>query len=144
MVDGVTQIGQHQVVVLDLGLADGIEAGHVLAVFKAGETISDEIAEPPAFDPVVGRRHLELDPEKQGGFHGALQAADDGVATVWNYFTHFVGRMSGKTQEFRTVQLPDERAGTVMVFRPFDRLSYALVMDASRAMHVYDAVRSPD
>jgi hypothetical protein len=42
-----------------------------------------------------------------------------------------------------SVQLPELRAGTVMVFRPFDRVSYALVMQATRAMHLLDAVKNP-
>lgn len=41
------------------------------------------------------------------------------------------------------VQLPRERAGTIMVFRVFDRVSYALVMDATRAIHLHDAVTNP-
>ena len=39
--------------------------------------------------------------------------------------------------------LPNERAGVVMVFRPFERVSYALVMEAHRAMHVRDIVTNP-
>jgi hypothetical protein len=30
-----------------------------------------------------------------------------------------------------------------MVFRPFERVSYALVMQATRAMHLLDAVKNP-
>ncbi len=41
------------------------------------------------------------------------------------------------------VNLPDEIAGTLMVFRPFERVSYALVMKASQALHVLDKVRTP-
>ncbi|NOU21911.1 MAG: LysM peptidoglycan-binding domain-containing protein [Methyloglobulus sp.] len=41
------------------------------------------------------------------------------------------------------VKLPDEIAGTLMVFRPFDRVSYALVMKASQAIHVLDKVQTP-
>jgi hypothetical protein len=41
------------------------------------------------------------------------------------------------------VQLPRERAGTLMVFRIFDRVSYALVMDATRAIHLHDVVTNP-
>lgn len=41
------------------------------------------------------------------------------------------------------VRLPDEVAGTLMVFRPFERVSYALVMNASQALHVLDKVRTP-
>ena len=88
VLDGVTQIGQHDVVVLDLGAEQGMERGHVLAVYQTGETIEDP-----------------------------------------------------RTEE--QVKLPDERAGTLMVFRTFDRLSYALVMGATRTMHVLDTVRNP-
>lgn len=41
------------------------------------------------------------------------------------------------------VKLPDERAGIMMVFRTFERVSYALVMSASKTIHVTDVVRSP-
>ncbi len=86
--DGVSRIGQYQVVVLNRGARDGMEPGHVLAVHRAGETIRDPV-----------RR------EK--------------------------------------VTLPDERAGIVMVFRTFDRVSYALVMSATRSLRVLDRVRNP-
>ncbi|MGB5165766.1 MAG: LysM peptidoglycan-binding domain-containing protein [Woeseiaceae bacterium] len=41
------------------------------------------------------------------------------------------------------INLPDEEAGTVMVFKSYDRISYALVMEATQAIHVLDAVRNP-
>jgi hypothetical protein len=41
------------------------------------------------------------------------------------------------------VKLPDEHAGSLMVFRPFERISYALVMKASQAIHVLDKVQTP-
>lgn len=41
------------------------------------------------------------------------------------------------------VKLPDEIAGTLMVFRPFDRISYALVMKARQAIHVLDKIQTP-
>jgi hypothetical protein len=42
-----------------------------------------------------------------------------------------------------TYVAPYEQAGTVMVFRVFDRVSFALVMRATRAMHVLDTVAAP-
>jgi len=42
-----------------------------------------------------------------------------------------------------TIKLPDEQAGTLMIFRPFERISYALVMKASQAIHVLDKVQTP-
>ena len=41
------------------------------------------------------------------------------------------------------VKLPDEIAGSLMVFRPFERVSYALVMKSSQAIHVFDKVQTP-
>jgi len=42
-----------------------------------------------------------------------------------------------------TATLPNEKAGVLMVFRVFDRVSYALVMGANRALHRLDIVRTP-
>jgi hypothetical protein len=41
------------------------------------------------------------------------------------------------------VQLPDERYGLAFVFRVFDRVSYALVMNMSRPVSPRDVVRNP-
>jgi hypothetical protein len=90
VVDGVTQIGQHQIVVLNIGTRDGAQPGHVLAVHQRGHKVHDAY---------------------------------------------------GKRQE--DVTLPDERAGAVLIFRLFDRVSYALVMSAERAMHLGDIVTNP-
>ena len=88
VVDGVSQIGQHSVVVLSRGRNDGVELGHVLEVRQVP---------PPIDDPVTRQR----------------------------------------------LQPPSNPAGTVMVFRLFERVSYALVMSASRPMHLLDEVVTP-
>lgn len=85
---GVTQIGQLDVVTLNKGARDGLQEGHVLAIYKTGETVRD--------------------------------------------------RVTGDT-----VKIPDERAGLLMVFRTYDKLSYGLVLQASRALAVMDKVRNP-
>ncbi|MEZ5564239.1 MAG: LysM domain-containing protein [Gammaproteobacteria bacterium] len=76
VIDGVTQIGQYQVIVINRGERDGLAPGHVLSVWQAGNKVADR--------------------------------TDTGVFG-------------------RKVQLPDERAGTLMVFKTYDRMSYALV-----------------
>ncbi len=88
VVDGVSQIGQHSVVVLSRGQRDGLELGHVLQVRQV---------QAPIDDPVTRQR----------------------------------------------LRPPTEPAGTVMVFRLFERVSYALVMTATRPMHVLDEVTPP-
>ncbi|MCP5149389.1 MAG: LysM peptidoglycan-binding domain-containing protein [Ectothiorhodospiraceae bacterium] len=142
VVDGVTQIGQHQIVVLDLGTRDGIEVGHVMAVYQRGETVVDELV-PPKPPAVKGRTELELDPKRQGGFDGLVEAIDDYGVTLSNKLEKWGRQFNPAPEPHQLVKLPDERAGTLMVFRPFERVSYALVMEATRAMHVEDTVRSP-
>ncbi|MVW74044.1 LysM peptidoglycan-binding domain-containing protein [Pseudomonas xionganensis] len=41
------------------------------------------------------------------------------------------------------VKIPDERSGLLMVFRTYDKLSYALVLNASRQLAILDKVRNP-
>ena len=43
----------------------------------------------------------------------------------------------------RMYKLPDEETGLLMIFRVFDKVSYALIMDANRPVHIYDALRTP-
>lgn len=42
---GVTQIGTTDIVVLNKGLRDGLEIGHVLAIYQSGELVFDKVAE---------------------------------------------------------------------------------------------------
>ena len=43
----------------------------------------------------------------------------------------------------RFYKMPDEESGLLMVFRVFDKVSYALIMDSDRPIHLYDALRTP-
>ena len=100
VVDGVSLIGQYQVVVLNRGARNGLAPGDVLTVFQAGEVVRDRYA--------------------GGSFIGS-------------------SRITGGPK----VTLPDEAAGTIMVFKVYDRIGYALVMEATSDIHVLDAVRNP-
>ncbi len=53
-------------------------------------------------------------------------------------------KVRDKTSATReVVQLPDERNGYAMVFRSFDRVSYALIMQVNRGVVVGDKLASP-
>ena len=97
--DGVSLIGQFQVVAINRGARDGLSPGNVLAVFEAGATMSDTV--------------------RNGFQQGSL-----------GYFS-------------KKVKLPDERSGTFMVFKTFDRMSYGLIMEASDIIRVLDRVENP-
>ena len=45
--------------------------------------------------------------------------------------------------ERTTIKLPDERTGLLMVFRPFERLSYALVLEITNVVQAGDKVINP-
>jgi hypothetical protein len=92
VLNGVSQIGQRNIVVLDKGIRDGLNVGDLLNIYHSGAIIRDP-----------------------------YKLKDKSVA----------------------VKLPNEIAGSLMIFRLFDRVSYALVMDASQAIHVLDQVRTP-
>ncbi len=89
VVDGVSQIGQYSVVVIDRGTADGIETGHVLEIRKSGQ------------------------------------------ARTYR---------SGNGETFN---IPSEKEGLLMVFRTYPRVSFALVLNATRAIQLNDAVQGP-
>jgi LysM domain len=53
-------------------------------------------------------------------------------------------RIVDKTDEARTtIQLPDERNGLVMVFRPFEKVSYALILEITDSVKVGDRLVNP-
>ena len=60
------------------------------------------------------------------------------VLTVYQKGAKIKDRVKGGS-----VRLPDEPAGTVMVFKLFDEIGYGLVMEATQAIHIHDYVRNP-
>ena len=72
----------------------------------------------------------------RGNRHGLNEGS---VLSVWQdkEAVEEYGALKGK------IKLPEERAVHVMVVKAYDRLSYALVMEAERDMRVRDFVRNP-
>ncbi|MBV1908864.1 MAG: LysM peptidoglycan-binding domain-containing protein [Kangiellaceae bacterium] len=62
---------------------------------------------------------------------------DDEDVSTWDKIKESV------TNEKQKVTLPDERAGQLMVFRTFDKVSLALVLKATRVIHTLDKVKTP-
>jgi hypothetical protein len=78
--------------------------------------------------------------ERHGLTPGTVLAVDqrgEVVQDVWKR------RPFGKEAMGENIELPYERAGTLMVFKVFNRVSYALVIGARAPMQVADRVYSP-
>ena len=90
VVDGVSQIGQYSIVVIDRGTADGLEIGHVLEIRRSRKAI---------------------------------------------IFTN-------NTNE--TINIPNEKEGLLIIFHPYERVSFGAVLNATRAIQLNDAVQSPN
>jgi hypothetical protein len=71
------------------------------------------------------------------GYEDGMRVGD--VLAVYQAGVPTVDPLTG-----RTVKLPDERAGLLMLFRLFGRVSYGLVMETQREMRLYDVVTNPD
>lgn len=67
----------------------------------------------------------------------------DGIETGHVLAVEQLGETIGDPVTQELLRLPGEDAGWLMVFRVYDRVSYALVMHASRSLAVGDRVHSP-
>jgi hypothetical protein len=132
---GVSELGQYQVVTLNRGARDGIEVGHVLASYHRGETIGRAGRSAGDFYSGTSRWLTGLDIRRNPVVPEPPATA--ATATVDGKVVATADSASGP------IKLPDERNGLVFVFRVFDKLSYALVMRASRPIYVGDVVQTP-
>lgn len=64
--------------------------------------------------------------------------AEGNVLAVYKTGETVRDRVTGES-----VKIPDERSGLLMVFRTYEKLSYGLVLAASRQLAVMDKVRNP-
>jgi hypothetical protein len=136
VLNGVSQIGQYDVVVLNRGAREGVEVGHVFEVYRGLELRRD---------PVQARRSgwnwRNESPADTSFWFGDWEI--DG----WNRDRPDPNaplplhrRTSRPSAEYIE---PDSRSGVVMVFRVFPKVSFALVMRANKAMHVGEIVATP-
>lgn len=87
----VSEVGPQSVVVINKGSREGLEVGHVLALYRNRPTVTPATA----------------------------------------------------TNSAERIKLPLERYGVALIFRVFDKVSYALVMNTSQPVNVLDVARTP-
>ncbi len=134
---GVTQIGQYAVVVLDRGSQQGVKPGMVFAIYRGGETRRDPVRN--RSNQWNWRNQSPLDSAFWYGDHHATGWSRRQPTTDPQIPLHVEARRL--TEEYL---VPDQIVGNAMVFRTFDRLSFALIMSATHAMQVGALVGAPD
>lgn len=90
---GVSQGGQNTVITINKGARDGLENGHVLAIYRQGETLTEK-----------GKGYFAKDVK---------------------------------------YNLPNTRYALLFVFRTFEKVSYALVLQTSLPVSLLDKVQNP-
>ena len=114
------EVGRGWVVTIDRGQVDGMDIGTVLAIYRG-------------VAPIVDPR-----PSNEPERIMALPRLEEPQPTPVNYpeQTRFY-------QPKQFLSIPDERTGLVFVFRVFERVSYALVLNTTDPVNVGDFVRKP-
>jgi hypothetical protein len=91
ILDNISQVGQYQTVVINLGLRDDVAVGNILQVDRPGKVIIDRNEEEPDF----------------------------------------------------MVKLPDERNGIIMIVKAYEKMSFALIMEANTPIKMGNMVHTP-
>ena len=140
---GVAQIGQHQVVVLNVGENKGVEPGNVLGIFQDNFKVKDTIG------PNQPKKLAEQDADRIEFEREDSNFVDQELSKLVNGIRNMIKKLDRKFPEFanrktksETISLPQEYVGVVLVFRTFEKISYALVMEVNGPVHVLDTVRN--
>jgi hypothetical protein len=166
----VSDAGPFATVVINKGNKDGLEEGHVLAVYQKGRTVKPEPGKPMENDWRYSDKACIKDGEKLSfdQFYdpkAKLEPCDKkkteprhevrysdigclkpGVKISFDQFFNpkDVYKLHCRPEKRNSeVTLPDSRTGLIFVYRVFDRISYALIMNANRPVHLLDVVKNP-
>jgi hypothetical protein len=122
------ETGPLGIVALSKGSKDGLEVGHVLAIYRSQTTLRYGTR----MAPLYGREGLSGSDSPRAYYSEEITPRD---APLYERGRRITAEDAAK--------LPDERFGLVMVFRTFDRAAFGLVMQASRPVAVNDVVTNP-
>lgn len=128
MADNLFETGRYSVVSLSRGSKDGLEAGHVLALYRS---------------PTAARYSL-----RTSALFG--QSGPTGSDAPRPYYEEQLNvRNSPVFDRPKAInsadiaKIPEERYGLAMVFRTFERASFALIMQANQPVAIDDVFTTP-
>jgi len=168
----ITDAGKYGTVLVNKGSKDGLETGHVLAVYSKGRTVAGKptekrkdawryvdkdclkpgksISYDQFYDPKETLESCENEQpaEKPGKeiTYSDIGCLKPGSKISFDQFFNpkDVYKLNCRSGNAKNdITLPDTRTGLIFVYRVFDRVSYALVMSANRPVYLLDVVKNP-
>ncbi len=122
------ETGPKSIVALSKGSKDGLEVGHVLAIYPNQRVARYALRT----SPLWGRAGPTGDDSPRSYYSEELTPRDASLYPEQR-----------PVNEDDLARLPSERYGLVMVFRTFDHTAFGLVMEASRQVTINDVVTNP-
>ena len=126
--DNLYETGRYSVVSLSRGSKDGLESGHVLALYRSPNTARYSLRT----SSLLGRTGPSGNDGRRPYYEEQLNVRNSPV------FSKQV-----PINDADLAKLPDERYGLVMVFRTFERASFALVMQSRLPVAIDDIFTTP-
>ncbi len=165
---GVVATAKYATIVINKGIKDGIEAGHVLAISRQGRELTKD-------EDVERYRYLDTKCLKPGktitnDFYDPKDVFEDckgndapsmlTTNNAWRYMDVGCLKPGAKISAFEffnpkdvyklhcrpgdgSVRLPDARVGLAFVYRAYKKVAYALVVQANGPVYLLDTVHKP-
>ncbi|MDH4148981.1 MAG: LysM peptidoglycan-binding domain-containing protein [Betaproteobacteria bacterium] len=124
---GLQETGPLSIVTLSKGSRDGVQVGNVLAIERSQTTARYS----QRTEPLYGRTGLSGSDSPRVYYAETVPPRE------------VLGNETQAVSRDDIAKLPDDRYGLLMVFRTFDRASFALIMEASRPVAISDYVTNP-
>ncbi len=130
------ETGGNGIVVINRGSRDGVEIGHVFAIYRNLNASTNRLRESPMWGKLA-----------PGGSDKGSNYVNEPLVTrdapLWGRLGPAGAKFKDDKTNLPSATLPDERYGLMLVFRVFDRASYALIMNAQRPVNLLDLATNP-
>ncbi len=140
---GISDSGRYQTVVINRGARDGLAPGHVLAVYREGHAVALSKDEKDKMTWVTEKKGI---PEGGAWLYSDVRCLKENSKVTYDQSAEVRNAFRNTcigVDDDKTVKLPDARSGLVMVYRVYERVSYALIMQSERPVYLLDTVRNP-
>lgn len=141
---GMTDSGRYQTVVINRGAQHGLQPGHVLAIYREGQAVELSRAEQETMAWVSNKTSAV--PEGGAWLYSDVRCLKTDSKVTYDQTANMQSTFRNTCLDNRNenaVKLPDAHSGLVMVYRVFDRVAYALIMQSEGPVYLLDSVRNP-